>query len=204
MPDTNWSNLITAARAGDQRAWQSIVEHVRPQLREAATRQLSRRLRRRTDPSDVVQQSFAEAWVARADFAGSSKAELERWLRRILERNLQDAVRRHIQTDMRSVDHERSFDELVSSGDFRPEVFLADNLSPRSEVARREAVARAVDALDNLPQQQSEAVKMRYLEGCSLAEMAARLNLTENAAAQLLHRGLQNLRRRHEQLQSPP
>jgi DNA-directed RNA polymerase specialized sigma24 family protein len=130
MPDTNWFNLIAAARTGDERAWRSIVEHLRPQLREDAARQLSRRLRRRTDPSDVVQQSLTEAWVDRGQFAGSSKAELEKWLRRILERNLQDAVRRHIQTDMRSVDHERSFDELLSSGDFRPEVFLAEELSP--------------------------------------------------------------------------
>ena len=50
MPDANWSNLIAAARAGDPRAWQSIVEHLRPQLRKAAAQQLSHRLLRRTDP----------------------------------------------------------------------------------------------------------------------------------------------------------
>jgi RNA polymerase sigma-70 factor (ECF subfamily) len=194
--------LIAAAQAGDEFAWQAIVAHVRPQLRASAARQLSPRVRRRADPSDVVQQSLAEAWVARADFAGRSKAELEKWLRRILERNLQDAVRRHIQTSKRSVDHERSFAEILSSGDFRPEVFLADELSPGSEIARRELLACVVSLLEALPRGQREAVKLRYLDRCSLAEMAARLDLNENAAAQLLHRGLQNLRRRYRQLQS--
>jgi RNA polymerase sigma-70 factor (ECF subfamily) len=193
--DSHWIDLIAAARAGDPSAWAAIVEQLRPRLRQAAERQLSQRLRRRVDPSDVVQQSLAEAWTARSDFAGCSAAELEKWLRRILDRNLQDHVREHVHANKRSIDRERSFDELLSSGDFRPEVFLANDLSPRSAVARREVVAEITALLATLPPGQRDAVKMRFFDRCSLADMAARLKLSENAAAQLLHRGLKNLRR---------
>ncbi|MEX2142460.1 MAG: sigma-70 family RNA polymerase sigma factor [Pirellulales bacterium] len=203
MTDPNWPHLIAAALQGDQHAWQTMVEQLRPLLRQTAAGQLPQRVRRRVDPSDVVQQSLLEAWKARAGFGGSSQAELLKWLCRIVERNLQDVLRQHIQADKRSVDHERSLDELRSSGAFRPEVFVASELSPRSELAHREVLSRLVDSVATLSPQQRDAVRMRYFERCSLADMAARLDLTENAAAQLLHRGLQSIRRLYREGEAP-
>jgi RNA polymerase sigma-70 factor (ECF subfamily) len=200
---SDWPNLIDSAMRGDEPAWRTIVEQLRPHLRQAAARQLAERVRRRVDPSDIVQQSLLEAWNARGTFAGLSKAELVAWLGRIVERNLQDTVRQHIGTDMRTVDRERSLDELRSSGAARPDVFISAELSPRSLLARREALGRLARFLDDLPPRQRQAVRMRYIERRTLNEIAVHFALSENAAAQLLARGLSNLRRRHEQLKSP-
>lgn len=202
MADVNWPELITAACHGNQRAWGTVVEHVRPFLRQAAGRDLAGRVRRRVDPSDVVQRSLLEAWQARATFAGASQAELLAWLSRILERNLRDAVRVHIEADKRSVRQERSLEELRSSGAARPEVFISSELSPQSQVVRREAFARLVQFLDELPPRQRQAVRMRYLERRTLKEIAAHFECNENTAAQLIARGLANLRHRHRH-QSP-
>jgi RNA polymerase sigma-70 factor (ECF subfamily) len=203
MSEPDWSNLIAAAGRSDEQAWQTIVEQLRPLLRQLADRQLDAQVRQRVEPSDVVQESLADAWKGRAGFHGASKGELIAWLHTIVEHNVQDAVREHIEADKRSIKHERSLDELRSSGAFHPEVFVAGELSPRSELARREAVEGVARFLDDLPPQQRKAVELRYFEHCTLAEMASRLQLNENAAAQLLHRGVSNLRHRHEQVQSP-
>lgn len=200
---SDWGKLINSAAHGDEMAWRAIVERLRPMLCQTADRELAPRVRRRVDPSDVVQRSLLEAWQARATFGGSTAGELQKWLCRILEHNLQDVIRQHIQTDMRTVDRERSLDELRSSGAGRLDLFASAGLSPRSTLARREALARLTRYLDDLPHRQRHAVRMRYIERRSLKEIAADFGCNENAAAQLLARGLRNLRRLHEQFQSP-
>jgi RNA polymerase sigma-70 factor (ECF subfamily) len=200
---SDWGKLIAAAGEGDRCAWDTIVEQLRPLLRQLADRQLDGGLRRRVEPSDVVQESLADAWKARANFKGRSKAALVAWLQAILEHNVRDVVREHIEADKRSVRQERSLDELRSSGAARADVFVSAELSPTARLARREALARLMQFLDDLPPRQREAVRMRYIEHRTLHEIAAHLDCKANAAAQLIARGLARLRRRHEQLQSP-
>ena len=48
--------------------------------------------------------------------------------------------------------------------------------------------------LHNLPESQREAIRLRYLEGRSLKELAESLGRSETAVAGLLKRGLRNLR----------
>jgi RNA polymerase sigma-70 factor (ECF subfamily) len=202
MSDSDWSRLIAAASIGETGAWQRIIEELRPLLRQIADRELDSGLRHRVEPSDIVQESLADAWKAWAVFKGRSKAELIAWLQTILEHNVQDAVREHIEAEKRSVKQERSLDELRSSGADRRDLFASAELSPRSQVARRESLGRLSRFLDDLPPRQRQAVHMRYIERCTLKEIAAGFGLSENAAAQLIARGLSNLRRCHE-LQSP-
>ena len=203
MTDSDWGNTIAAAGQGDERAWDAILEQLRPLLRQFADRQLDGGLRRRVEPSDVVQESLAEAWKARAGFKGRSRAELVAWLQAILEHNVQDAVREHIEADKRSVRQERSLDELRSSGAAGPDVFISAEPSPASRLARRESIARLMQFLDDLPPRQREAVRMRYLERRTLKEIATNFECNENAAAQLIARGVSTLRRSLKQLQSP-
>jgi RNA polymerase sigma-70 factor (ECF subfamily) len=48
--------------------------------------------------------------------------------------------------------------------------------------------------MDQLPETQREALRLRYVEGLSLKEIAEKMDKTEMAAAGLLKRGLQSLR----------
>ena len=48
--------------------------------------------------------------------------------------------------------------------------------------------------LGKLPQDQREALRLRYLEGKTLLEIAERLDRSEMAVAGLLKRGLRSLR----------
>jgi RNA polymerase sigma-70 factor (ECF subfamily) len=61
-------------------------------------------------------------------------------------------------------------------------------------VVKGEMALQLANVLDNLPDGQREAVRMRHLEGLSLAEIAQHLDKTTVATAGLIKRGLQALR----------
>jgi RNA polymerase sigma-70 factor (ECF subfamily) len=50
------------------------------------------------------------------------------------------------------------------------------------------------NAIERLPESQREAVRLHYLEGMKLSEVAKRLDKSTGAIAGLLHRGMKTLR----------
>jgi RNA polymerase sigma-70 factor (ECF subfamily) len=58
---------------------------------------------------------------------------------------------------------------------------------------RGERAHRLVDALAQLPEAQAEAVRLRYLEGLTIAETAKRLEKSPAAVKALVSRGLRAL-----------
>ena len=66
--------------------------------------------------------------------------------------------------------------------------------SPSSRAMRGEAAVRLAQAMDRLPIDQCEAIRLRYLEGSSLTQIATEMQRSEVAAAGLLKRGLRGLR----------
>ena len=73
---------------------QPSLEHFRGYLLLLARQQLDTRLQGKLDASDIVQQTLLEAYQDYGQFRGHNDAELAGWLRRILARNLSDALRR--------------------------------------------------------------------------------------------------------------
>jgi RNA polymerase sigma-70 factor (ECF subfamily) len=189
--------LLERARAGDAEAVGKLLDRYRPYLRVIAQRQLDSDVRARVDASDVVQQTCLEAYRDLAQFRGSQEVELMAWLRQILRHNVSQTLQQHVFTQRRSVDRERSLDagqtdEAANLGDFLP----AEQSSPSCRAMRDENAVWLAQALETLPEDQREAVRLRHLEGWSLAELAARFERSEVAVAGLLKRGLRALRKR--------
>ena len=63
-----------------------------------------------------------------------------------------------------------------------------------ADQSQREEAIRLARALVTLPEDQREAVRLRHLEGWSLAEISAHFNRTPAATAGLIKRGMQKLR----------
>jgi RNA polymerase sigma-70 factor (ECF subfamily) len=169
-------------------------ERFRSYLRLLARMQLDERLRSKLDPSDIVQQTLLQAHRAMGEFRGQSDAEMAAWLRQILARNLSHAVR-DFGRDKRNVNRERSQQAAVDASSARLEAWLAaEQSSPSQQALRNEQVLELCDALEQLPDAQREAVQLHYWQGCTLAEIAARLDRTPTAAAGLLKRGMRKLR----------
>jgi RNA polymerase sigma-70 factor (ECF subfamily) len=169
-------------------------DRFRSYLRLLARMQLDQQLRSKLDPSDIVQQTLLQAHRAMAEFRGKSDAEMAAWLRQILARNLSHAVR-DFGRDKRNVNRERSLQAAVDASSARLEAWLAaEQSSPSQQAQHNEQVLALCHALEQLPDGQREAVQLHYWQGCTLNEIAERLNRTPAAAAGLLKRGMRRLR----------
>jgi RNA polymerase sigma-70 factor (ECF subfamily) len=192
MPDD--AVLLERVRRGDPEAWLAVAAKFRQRLRDLAAAILPAEIASRTDASDIVQQTFAEAHQAFAAFDGSSLPELYAWLAAILNNNVNDAVRRHVLAQGRSVKAECHLDGSSSAGAGWDGACAADQTSPSMAVARGETQEQLRIALECLPPRQRDAVRLRHLEARPLADIAAQLGCTVPAAAAVIARGLRTLR----------
>jgi len=177
------------------------LERFRPYLHLLARLHLNPRLRRKLDASDVVQQTLLDAHAHHAQFRGANEGQWAAWLRQILARNLADALRAFGQAK-RDVARERSLEDALQDVSSRLEGWLADGQSsPSARAMRHERALRLADALWELPEAQREALLLRYWHDTPLAEIAEHLDRTPDAVAGLLKRGLNQLRRRLQDLE---
>ena len=187
--ETELKRLLELARSGDRDARGRLLDHFRPQLCQWAKRRIEGKIRARVDESDIAQQSCLSALRDFDRFEGSELAEFAAWLQRIHEQNVRDVVRDHAVYEKRAVSKETGDAEDVQAA-------RSELASPSQQAIQGEREANVARALETLPEGQREAVRLRHLEGRSLAEIARRLDRTEAAAAGLLKRGLAKLRQK--------
>lgn len=187
--------LLNQAIQGNNDALGELLEDYRAYLTVLAQRYMDNRLRGRLDASDVVQITFMEAQRDLGSFRGHHIEELLGWLRHILRNNVSSAHQRHIYTQKRSAGREVT----NSPTDSRPaftDLAPAETSSPSQRMMRDEAAVYLANCLEEIPDTQREALRLRYVEGCSLKEIATTMSKSEMAVAGLLKRGLQALRNR--------
>jgi RNA polymerase sigma-70 factor (ECF subfamily) len=174
----------------------SPLEHFREYLRVLARLQIDPRLRRKLDPSDVVQETLLRAHQRREQFRGTTDAELAAWLRQILANQLAEALRLYTR-QARDVRRERSLEAAVEESSARLEQWLASAQAESTQGSlRAEQLIRLGEVLAGLPEEQRTAVELRYLQKESVARIAELLVRTEASVSGLLRRGLQRLRER--------
>ncbi|MCA9130319.1 MAG: sigma-70 family RNA polymerase sigma factor [Planctomycetales bacterium] len=164
----------------------------RDALREYVEK-VSSRYQAKFDESDVVQETLTEAYQHLHDFRGSTEIELRNWLRRMLARNLVDAIRR-LRSQKRNVQNEMRISATISRSPSNQSFQLAGPFtSPSFRVARSEELNRMHMAIANLPAAQREAISLHHLRGMTLTEVAGHMGRTPGAIAGLIHRGLRSL-----------
>jgi RNA polymerase sigma-70 factor (ECF subfamily) len=182
--------MIQLARRGDRDALGRLLEGYRPWLHILAQRQIGGPLARRVDASDVVQDTFLEAHRDFGRFAGATGPEVMAWLSRVLDNNVAETIRNQAMTAKRAVGREQ---ELGASTAVLREP-TSGRTSPSQRAMRSEEAALLARAIAGLPADQAEAVRLRHLEGWSLAQIAEHMDRSPVAAAGLIKRALQNLR----------
>src|SRR5690242_15234940 len=94
MPRT-FAECLDLGRNGDRDSLDDLFDRWRPLLRLQARQLLGGDLAARVDPSDVVQESFAQAFADLPRFRGHTEAEWVAWLRRIVAGQAAKARRHH-------------------------------------------------------------------------------------------------------------
>lgn len=136
---------------------------------------------------DLTSQTFERALgaIARYEHRG---APLSSWLFRIAANLVTDRGRQQ--------------SRVAFLGDDplpEPRVDPAAEDRPEAVVERWERAATIRSLMAGLPADQQEALRLRYWNGMSVAEVAVRLGRNENATKQLLFRAVTGLRKRADQ-----
>jgi len=169
------ATLLIASLAGDEKAYASFLRQVAELVRAY--------VRRRTGPGgidaeDVVQEALLAIHLKRHTWRQDTA--VEPWLYAIARHKLIDAFRRrgrHVEVDI---------------GDFEAALAAPEDGEKLSE----RDLERALDAL--APGQRS-VVSAISVDGRSIGETAAALNMNETAVRVALHRGLKALAKRFGQ-----
>ena len=183
MNEASAEELLRRVRAGEMEALGPLLEHYRPYLRCLAQRRVGLRLQSRLDASDIVQQTFLEAQRDLKSFRGDNAPALQAWLLRILDHNAAQAVDRHVRTQKRSVDRERPLPTAPSDEPGAGGALAADQSTPSQRAMRGEDAVRLATALFALSDDQREAVRLRYLEGLTIRQLADAMGRSETAVA---------------------
>jgi len=140
--------------------------------------------------SDLVQETFLEASQIFDRFTGNSEQELLRWLTRILENKLGNALKRHVWAAKRDVSREHAVGHSAGSAVFGP----SPGLTPSGVISVKEEGKRIRAAILQLSDDYRLVVELRVHRGLSFDEIGREMNRTSEAARKLFARAIDELR----------
>src|SRR5262245_34816717 len=173
-PDTD--HLLAQVGAGDVSARGRLLESHRGRLRGLVALRLDPRLAARVDPSDLVQDTLAEAHRRLDDYLRSRPLPFYPWLRQIAVNRLADLYRRHIRAAARAVGREELPLPDRSAGELADRL-IARHSSPSAPLRRREQREQVGAALAALPERDRDVLVLRHLEQLAVPEIAAVLGV---------------------------
>lgn len=186
--------LIQRMRDGDSEALAEYIDRRRPQLLAFIERNLSDAMRRKVDADDLLQEVSVDC-IRSIGQIDLSEREPFGWLCQVAERRIIDAHRTHFGTQKRDAAREVP---LGSPGGESGQAAVIDLLvasitSPSKAFSRDEKQLRMLAAIDTLPQENQEAIRMRYVQGLPTRDIAQRLGKSDVAVRVMLTRTIQKL-----------
>lgn len=189
------TDLITRAIAGDSGALEELLLLHYDRLAGRIAGKIPASMQGVINAEDVLQEAFLDVINRISSFEPRESDSFYRWLATIAEHRLIDIVRAH-----RAAKRGGGRNPLEASpgGDSQSVVDLLSLLAvndrtPSKSVAGHEAADAIRGALEQIKPDYRDALRMRYIEGLTVAATAARLERTEAAIHMLCHRGLRAL-----------
>jgi RNA polymerase sigma factor (sigma-70 family) len=184
--------LVERAVDGDSEALSRLLALVGPRVR--AGLRIGSTWRAAIDADDVMQTTYLEVFLRVSRLESRTEAGFSRWITRIAENNLRDAIRsldrdkrpdRRRQMAPRS--HEDSCTELIAK------LGHVSHTASRDALAR-ESVALLHEALGRLPQSYRTVVERCDLQGRRVTDVAAAMERSAGAVHMLRARAHDRLR----------
>lgn len=197
MNESDDMRLVERARAGDDAAVGEAFIHHRARLRRMVDARLDRRVRGRVDPSDVLQDGFADAVSKLPRYLSDPKLPLFLWLRLIVGERLAKIHREHLGAQVRDAGREVSLycgPMPAASSAALAAHLLGKQTSPPQAAVRAERLLRLQEALNAMDPLDREILSLRHFEELTHAEAASVLGIGEAAAAKRYIRALKRLK----------
>ena len=191
------AELLDLARGGDEAAVNQLIERHRNALRHLVRMRLDKKIQRRVDVSDVVQDVLIEANRRLQGYLENPAMPFHLWIRHIARDRIIDAHRRHRGSAKRSVDREQPM--VIPGGFDQSSIILASQLmdgekTPAARTLEKELARRVEEAITELDDVDAEVIVMRHYEQLTNQEIAQALGLTEPAASMRYLRAVRRLR----------
>lgn len=172
----------------------AYIESRRSQLLGYIHNNLGPALRRKLEPEDILQEVVVSALATPDQFAVSGRDPF-RLLCQLAEQRIIDAHRHHVAAQKRSADREVSIERPADANQAFGfiDLLIASMTSPSQAFSRDQKEMRLQWAVSNLPEEQREALRLRYVEGLPTRDVAERLGKTDGAIRVLLSRTLAKL-----------
>jgi RNA polymerase sigma factor (sigma-70 family) len=171
--------------------WERLIEAVEPAaLLILIERRMSPGLRRLYTPEDVLQESLLQAWKSRAEHEWRGIKSFRAWLVAIIEHRIHDladragAAKRDGGRPALSLARHRDGSTTAAS-----ESPPAASTTPSRLAMYREQAESMLHALEGLPEDVREIVRLRLFEELTLEEIAAKLGLGPSAVGRRFRKG---------------
>lgn len=182
----------------DQDSVGRMLESCRNYLTIVARAEMAQSFQRRIDASDIVQETFLEAYRDFSRFRGKTSEELLAWLRNALLRNILDEVKRQ-RAACRDVRREMNDANAGGTGAGLLDQLCADMSTPSHQVVRAEQKLALANAISDLPPDHRDVIVFRNICRWPFQKIGNELGKSEGAARMLWLRALDGLRRAMDQ-----
>ena len=192
---TSEHQLIAQAASGDYVALERLLLANYDRLARSIGPKLPTSVQQVIDVDDILQQTFLQVFRDIRSFEAQSGASFFNWVRTIAENRLLDTIK-GLKRKKRGGEHHRARageDGQGSSIKDLVEMLSAHGHSPSRSFARHEAIQAVQIGLASLPDDQREAIRLRFIGGKSLEEVADIMECTKAAVRGLIYRGKQEL-----------
>jgi RNA polymerase sigma-70 factor (ECF subfamily) len=190
--------LLTQVYAGEPSAFDALADRHRGYLKNIIDFRLDDRMAARLDASDLVQETFTEAFRRVKREGSPPPLPVRLWLRQIAIDRVKMAERRHLRTQKRSILREMSIPS-------RSSIMLAKSClgpTPEDLFSRKELTLAVRQAMGELSDVDQAILSMRTFECLTYDEIGILIEITPATARKRYGRALLRLQARLESLLS--
>ena len=193
----NTEELLSEAKTGNLSAINQLMSLHEGPLHRMVRMRLDKRIQRRVDASDVVQDVFVEASRRLKTYLDAPVIPFHLWLRQIAKDRMIDSYRRHRVSAKRSMDREQQTSAPTNSEHSSLDLIgllVDEELTPEDNAIRGEMAKKVQDAVEMLSKRDSQVINMRHYQNLSNQEIGDLLGLSEPAASMRYLRAIRRLR----------
>jgi len=185
------TKILVGLRAGDSAALADFLQANEQALLAFIRSRIGSQLQKKVEPEDVLQEVSIGALRSLEQVDLSTWDPLQ-WLFQIAERKIIDAHRRYFASQKRDAGREAALPAGTDGADLG-NLLAASMTTPSVAFSRDQRQLAMLAALETLPEEQREAVRLRYLVGLPSKEIARKLGKSDGATRVMITRALGKL-----------
>lgn len=197
--------LIQQIKQGSEPALLEFLEIHRAPLLAFINKNMSDALKSKVEANDILQEVSLNAVSTFSEFDFEKKTPFN-WLCHLAERRIIDNHRKYFQVQKRAAGREiRQPAGGDGAGQGFMDLLVASMTSPSQAFSRGAREMKLLTALESLPEESREAIRLKYVEGLNSSEIADQLGKSDVAVRVLVSRAmvkLQDLLRQEDEFKS--